>query len=656
MKRTLFSLVALCLSIAAGAQTIPVNPKFGAVSEAEVDLKVYEPDTSAVAVMLYRSYDLNLVFDAHLDIVQEITVHERIKVLKEEGVKYADYSFVYIHSNDTKESYSGIKVETYNREDGKIVKTKMSKKYEFDEKFSDNARRHSFTAENVRVGSVIEVTYKFTTPRFFDIDNIYLQLSIPVNETDVEVGHSEYFKVNKSQRGYIVPEYRSDSRLNQTATGDGILSYQVYTDHFHAVDLPAMYETSFSFCPTQYRSQVMYDFSGVDIPGAVYKNYSTTWHDVDHAIAESDILELAKDRFRDTKELTAALQDVEGDEQKVLAVRKYVTDRVKWNEKSRLVPEKARDIFKQASGSDADINALTASALNSVGFTAEPVMIRRRSEGIILDFHASINAFDTFILKVTSPDGSKSWFLDAAREYGYLNVLSPAFLIPQARLIHLDGYGQWVDLTDISKQNRANEMVTAQISPEGYLTGKASVSAVGQASYSVKSHYDDYDTEDAYLEDLESDEGIEVQEFEINKEYGPSATVNYTFEKELDDSGDRLYIQPFLSSFHSASAFQKDERKIPVDFPFPEILSYTFVLSIPDGYVIEEMPENASLVCPPVKGRLQFQSKLVGDQLSVAYRFSLEETQVLPESYQDLRLFWEKAAGIEKSTIVLKKQ
>ena len=656
MKRTLFSFVALCLSIAAGAQTIPVNPKFGAVSEAEVDLKVYEPDTSAVAVMLYRSYDLNLVFDAHLDIVQEITVHERIKVLKEEGVKYADYSFVYIHSNDTKENYSGIKVETYNREDGKIVKTKMSKKYEFDEKFSDNARRHSFTAENVRVGSVIEVVYKFTTPRFFDIDNIYLQLSIPVNETDVEVGHSEYFKVNKSQRGYIVPEYRSDSRLNQTATGDGILSYQVYTDHFHAVDLPAMYETSFSFCPTQYRSQVLYDFSGVDIPGAVYKNYSTTWHDVDHAIAESDILELAKDRFRDTKELTAALQDVEGDEQKVLAVRKYVTDRVKWNEKSRLVPEKAREIFKQASGSDADINALTASALNSVGFTAEPVMIRRRSEGIILDFHASINAFDTFILKVTSPDGSKSWFLDAAREYGYLNVLSPDFLVSQARLIHLDGYGQWVDLTGISKQNRANEMVTAEISPEGYLVGKASVSAVGQASYSVKSHYDDYDTEDAYLEDLESDEGIEVKEFEINKEYGPSASVNYTFEKELDDSGDRLYIQPFLSSFHSASAFQKEERKIPVDFPFPEILSYTFVLSIPDGYAIEEMPENASLVCPPVKGRLQFQSKLVGNQLSVAYRFSLEETQVLPESYQDLRLFWEKAAGIEKSTIVLKKQ
>lgn len=656
MKRTFLSLFALCLSIAAGAQAIPVNPKFGAVSEAEVDLKVYEPDTSAVAVMLYRSYDLDLVFNADLDIVQEVTVHERIKVLKEEGVKYADYSFVYLYSNEVKEKYSGIKVETYNREGGKIVKTKMSKKYEFDEKYSDDARRHSFTAENVRVGSVIEVTYQFTTPRFFAIDNIYLQLAIPVNETDVVVGHSEYFKVNRSQRGYIMPQYKSDSRLRQTATGDGILSYQVYTDNFHAVDLPAMYSESFSYCPSQYRSQVLYDFSGVSIPGAVYKNYSSTWSDVDHAIAESDILESVKERFRDTKELKAILQDVEGDDQKILAVRKYVTDRVKWDEKSRLIPKGDREIFKQASGSDADINSLTASALNSVGFTAEPVMIHRRSEGVLLDFHVSINAFDTFILKVTSPDGSKSWFLDAAREYGYLNVLSPDFLVSQARLIHLDGNGEWVDLTGISKQNRINQMVTTHISPEGYLEGKSSISAVAQASYSVKAHYDDYDTEDAYLEDLESDEGIQVREFEFNKEYGPSTTITYTFEKDLDDSGDRLYIQPFLEPFHSASAFQKDDRKIPVDFPYPEILSYTFVLTIPDGYAIEELPENASLVCPPVNGRLQFQSKLVGNQLSISYRFTLEATQVLPDSYQDLRLFWEKAAGIEKSTIVLKKQ
>ena len=226
MKRFVSSILFLLVCLGAGAQRIAVNPKFGAVSDAEVDMTVYEPDTSAVALMLYRSYDLDLVFDSNIAIVQEITVHERIKVLKEEGKKYADFSFLYLNTTDIKEKYSGVKVETYNRENGKVVKTKMSKKYEFDEKYSDDARRLSFTAENVRVGSVIEVTYQFVTPRFYDIDNIYLQLSIPVNETDVTVGHCEYFRINKSQRGYILPAYRSDNRIKQTSVDGGLLSYQ----------------------------------------------------------------------------------------------------------------------------------------------------------------------------------------------------------------------------------------------------------------------------------------------------------------------------------------------------------------------------------------------------------------------------------------------
>ena len=654
MKRFISSILFFYLCLTAGAQRIAVNPKFGAVSDAEIDLTVYEPDTSAVALMLYRSYDLDLVFDNNVNIVQEITVHERIKVLKEEGKSYADYSFLYLNTRDIKEKYSGLKVETYNRENGKVVKTKMSRKYEFDEKYSDDARRFSFTAENVRVGSVIEVTYQFVTPRYFDIDNIYLQLSIPVNETDVRVGHCEYFKVNKSQRGYVHPAYRSDNRLMQIPVDGGILSYQVEMDCYHAVDLPAMQDEPFSYCPTQYRTQLLYDLSGVSIPGAVYKDYSATWNDVDKAIAESSILEEVKARFRDAKELEAALQGVEGDEARIVAVRKYVTDKVKWDEKSRLVPNGAREVLKQGSGSDVDINALTASALNAVGYLTEPVMIRRRSEGILVDFHASINAFDTFILKVTAPDGSQGWYLDAAREFGYLNVLNTDFLIPQARLIHLDGHGEWVDLTALTK-SRVSQMVKASVSPDGTMTGNATIQAVNEDSYGVKAHYDDFDSEEEYIEDIESDEHIEITRFEIRKEYGPTTSIDYDFERDLD-MGDRLYIQPFLSNYHSDTSFRKEKRDIPVDFPYPSAIIYSFILDIPEGYAVEELPESASMTCPPVKGRILFQCKQVGSQISVSYRFTMDETTVLPDHYADLRTFWEKVVGVEKSTIVLKKQ
>ena len=652
MKKTAFLIAALTFSFLAAAQTIPVNPKFGSVSDAEIDMTVYSPDTSAVAVMLYREYTMDLVIsEVSGVIVKDITVHERIKVLKEEGKRFGDFSFLYLNSNSTKEAYSGVKVETFNRENGKVVRTKMSKKFDFDEKYAEDVRRRSFSAENVKVGSVIEVAYKFSSPRYYAIDDIDIQLTIPVNQTHIEVGYAEYFGVNRTQRGSVPTRYRKDNRI---ANLPGATSYEVNLDVFDAVDVPALPAESHSFCPDQYRGAITYDLSSVVIPGVVFESISMKWPDVDKAISESDIFRVCKGKFRDAKELEVALTGVEGDEARIAAVRNYVVGKVKWDEESQLVPDDAREILKRGSGSDADINALTASALNTLGYTAEPVMIRRRTSGMLIDHHISLRSFDTFILRVTAPGGQGPWYLDAARDEGYLNVLNPLFLVEKARVIPFNGSGEWVDLTNLTRSH-VSELVKMRMEPDGTLTGSAQIVANQEDSYLVKAHYNSFDTEDAFLEDIESDEHIEITAFEIKKEYGPTAEISYSFEKE-NEAGSLLYIQPVLSSFHSSSDFRKEERKLPVDFPYPESITYSFSLEIPEGYVVEELPEKVGLTFPSLEGRIQFATQQVGNIVSVLYRASLGKMLVLPEEYADLRLFWETAIGVEKSTIVLKKQ
>lgn len=652
MKKTAFLIAALTFSFLAAAQTIPVNPKFGSVSDAEIDMTVYSPDTSAVAVMLYREYTMDLVIsEVSGVIVKDITVHERIKVLKEEGKRFGDFSFLYLNSNSTKEAYSGVKVETFNRENGKVVRTKMSKKFDFDEKYAEDVRRRSFSAENVKVGSVIEVAYKFSSPRYYAIDDIDIQLTIPVNQTHIEVGYAEYFGVNRTQRGSVPTRYRKDNRI---ANLPGATSYEVNLDVFDAVDVPALPAESHSFCPDQYRGAITYDLSSVVIPGVVFESISMKWPDVDKAISESDIFRVCKGKFRDAKELEAALTGVEGDEARIAAVRNYVVGKVKWDEESQLVPDDAREILKRGSGSDADINALTASALNTLGYTAEPVMIRRRTSGMLIDHHISLRSFDTFILRVTAPGGQGPWYLDAARDEGYLNVLNPLFLVEKARVIPFNGSGEWVDLTNLTRSH-VSELVKMRMEPDGTLTGSAQIVANQEDSYLVKAHYNSFDTEDAFLEDIESDEHIEITAFEIKKEYGPTAEISYSFEKE-NEAGSLLYIQPVLSSFHSSSDFRKEERKLPVDFPYPESITYSFSLEVPEGYVVEELPEKVGLTFPSLEGRIQFATQQVGNIVSVLYRASLGKMLVLPEEYADLRLFWETAIGVEKSTIVLKKQ
>ena len=653
MKKIVLFLAVLVVSVAAAGQTIPVDPKFGNVSDAEIDMTVYGPDTSVVAVMLYRAYTMDLVI-SHITggISKEITVHERIKVLKEEGKKFGDYSFLYVSTNKLREEYSGVKVETFNRENGKVVRTKMSKKFDFDEKYSDELHRRSFSAENVKVGSVIEVSYKFTSPRYYAIEDIDIQLTIPVNQTHIEVGHAEYFTVNRTQRGSVPTQYRSDNRI--TSLGATSTSYQVDMDIFDAVDVPALPSESHSVCPDQYRASIVYDLSGVIIPGQVYESISMKWPDVDKAIRESDIVKECQGKFRDRKELEAAVAGVEGDEARIVAVRNYVVGKVKWDENSNLVPDEAREVLKRGSGSDADINALTASALNTLGYTAEPVMVRSRTSGMLIDFHISLRSFDTFILRVTAPDDSKSWYLDAARDEGYLNILNPLFLVDKARLIPFSGPGDWVDLTGLTRP-RVAEIVKMKMEPDGTLTGTAQIMGNNEDSYSIKANYNGFDTEDAFLEDIESDEHLQITSFDIKKDYGPSVEINYRFEKE-NEAGALVYIQPILSQFHSTSAFRKEERKLPVDFLYPESLNYSFALEIPDGYVVEELPERMLKSFPTIGGRVQLMAQQVGNSVSVTYRTSLDKMLVLPDDYADLRLFWETAVGAEKSTIVLKKQ
>ena len=87
MKNFKFLLIPalLFLSMAARAQSIPVNPKFGAVSDAELEMTTYQPDTSAAVVVLWRRLEVEAAFSGSFGLTRKVTLTERVKILKESG-------------------------------------------------------------------------------------------------------------------------------------------------------------------------------------------------------------------------------------------------------------------------------------------------------------------------------------------------------------------------------------------------------------------------------------------------------------------------------------------------------------------------------------------------------------------------------------------
>lgn len=651
MKRIIF-LVLLSVSAiqASSAQSISLNTKFGKVSREEVEMMEYPLDTAASAVVLYDKKSVMVDLNGSGDLAQTIDRHIRIKILKEDGLDWGDFELLRYVTTGNREDITGIDVFTYNLVDDKVVSTKMSKDFIYEDDYSSNYKKVSFYAQDVKVGSVIEVRYKVRSTIYWEIDDVYFQKTIPVNLAESEVRIPGMFTFHKKLRGAHHVDYQTDIEPRTL----GSYKYEMGVDKFTAVDIPAFRHEPYIYYPDQYFSAVSYDIRTLSIPPSVYREFSVTWDDVDVSYRDSDIMT----RFRSHcqfKDEVAALPKDGSDMERISAAVKLVKDNVAWNGKYNIMPDPSGQVVKARSGSNVDINCLIAGCLREMGYDVEMIMIKLRTSGHLLDFQPERLPYDTFVVGVVTSDGN-CYYLDGGSENGYINVLPSVFLVPNARMIRNDGPGQWIDLTGLSR-NSTVMSVTASLADGYRLEGEAVTKHTGNPAYSTKSSYKDYGDEDEFIADIEKENAIDIDEVTLGgmDEYSPSATVGYTFTKDLDLAGEYVYIYPFIEEFHSKDTFQSLTREYPVDFPFPYSLTYRFMLALPDGYAVEQLPENRNFKFEPLGISVRCISAVQGNGIQVVYNFTQNETFCEAVHYPDVRTLWQYLAEMYESVIVLKK-
>lgn len=657
MKRfsILWILVVILISVDAPGQTIEVNKRFGKVSKEEVAMKEYPADTSASALMLYENTMVSIDFDASGGFKLNTKKHQRIKVLKEEGLSWGDVEMIYYYSNKLRDNITGIDVVTYNLVDGKVVETKMPNKYIFRDDFTENYKKLSFSAQEVRVGSVIEIRFDVSSNMYWEIDDIYLQRNIPVNLAECTVRLPEMFEFNKKQLGFYPVKHTYEAESGSLSLGGGSpYTYTVNADKYSASDIPAFKKEPYVYNADQYYTALHYDIKALTIPGSVYENFSVNWADVDNAYLDSDMMR----RFRANcqfKDEMAALALEGSDIQKIAAVVDFVKGKVQWNRDYDVVPQMLSQAVKAQSGSNADINCIIAGCLREVGYSVEPVMVKFRSSGILLEFQPEMHPYDTFILKVDASNGT-SYYLDGGASGGYVNILNPLMLVEKGRVLRPDGKSGWIDLTRLGR-NGTLMNVKAHLTPDGLLTGSVNAKFSGQDSYQEKASYNSFADEDGYIEDIESENLIEIIDFTAidMKNYSSSVAYDYTFEDELMESGDRIYVNPFVTRFHSKDSFQSMSREYPIDFPYANMVNYIFTLEIPEGYEVEHIPENGMVKLQALDATMKLLASVRGSVVMVSFSYTQNKMLGLASEYESIREFWQYMNDVYESMIVLKK-
>jgi hypothetical protein len=644
--------------LGASAQTIEPNLKWGKPTEQELMMTEYEADKDADAVMLYHKTD---VFYNYIngDFKVIYKVNGRLKVLKPEGKRVADRKVFYYEneiSRMTKEAVCDLKATAYNLENGKLVKTKLERSMINDERLDKNEKVIKFSVPQVKVGTVIEYEYRIESDLYYDIRTWNAQSDIPVLYATYELTIPEWFKFNIEETGVNTLEKNTKSGvLTLFFNGD---SEQIVTNEysFTAHNLPAIKDDDFLWCASDYGCKVTAELAGIYIPGAVHKNYATAWSDIDKQLMEDEDFggRLKKSSPLKDEIVAAGIPAIADKKERFAAVWKLLKSKVRWNGDYAFWGKSASKVLKEGTGSNADINFLLINMLQDAGVEAVPVLMRTRNNGTLPLSHASLKYLTTFVIGVQLDNNTMNFF-DSSAEDGYLNVLPSKLLVNRARILKKGAEGDWVNLQAVANSREVSSIV-ATLNADGVLTGQVDNLLSDEAAAGLRRTWREAKDSVEQINKMQERDHFEMKTYQVEgrHDFSSSLKEHYTFSKQCDAAGDIIYLNPLVIQPIRKSPFDAAERTLPIEFPYKQSETMNVVITLPEGYEVEETPKPLVLKCDGITARVV--SMVDGNTISTQYKMNLDKSFFLATDYQHLKEFFDYLAERCKSMITIKKK
>ncbi|WP_190811267.1 transglutaminase domain-containing protein [Flagellimonas sp. S3867] len=645
IKKIVVSALLLLIFTPSVAQEI----KFGQIEKAELEETEYVNDESASAVILYKHRNTYLLSNNGVSrLVTEI--HEKIKIYRNDGFDYATEEINLFKSGNDDEQVKKIKAVTYNLENGKIIESELQKEEIFKTEASPNYNQVKFTMPNVKVGSIVEFTYKVTSPFIWNIDEFRFQYDIPVKWMKAEIRTPKGFRFKQTPKGFqnVYPKTytKQDNRIGM----------EVVVREYNIHNMPALQQESYVDNIDNYRSGVVFELVSVDFPG-YFRSYSRTWGDVAKVIGGSDDYKNQLDRTRSfDDEIDALLEGKESQEDKMKAIFKYVKDNITWNGvDGKYFYHGIKKTLSEKKGNSADINLLVVAMLRYAGIDSNPVVISTKDN--LIPFFPTINRLN-YVLAYAVID-EKQYFMDATEEFSDLNVLPTRDYNWKGILID-NNKKVWKQI-DIASPGKSTSFYVMDINlqDDGSCEGTCKTRFNRHSAMSFRKKYNGQDV-DTYLTSKENKlSNIEIDNYTVKNADSHEGNVSESFDFFDDYGADaidgKLFLKPLGFLSMKENPFKKEKREYPVDFGYSFKDTYMVNINIPEGYKVEHAPESVVVSLPEKLGTFRYIVAQAPEKVSVRVNFEINREMIASDSYPFLREFFKQIIAKESEQLILSK-
>jgi hypothetical protein len=645
--------------------------ELGKVTVDELKEKVCPSDSSAPAAVLFNIGEVRFEYLDGRGFLVTTRVRTKIKIYKKEAYELANKSVRYYLGGDSKERLTFKDAATYNLVDGKVEKTKLKSDGEFDEKVNKYWGRKKIALPNVKEGSIIEFEYSLESESIGVLEDWAFQMGIPVVYSQFKTIIPEYYVYKPLMRGFLTPKFetsakvksvsstskdRTEGNITTTSFSNNQFNYNETTSIYTLENIPALKDESFVNNIKNYTAMIEHELTSIQFPNTPIRNLSTTWENVVKTIYDSDSFggELNKTGYFDN-DVSALITGLNSNEEKIVAIFNYVKSRMNWNEFFGYgCNDGVRKAYQDKVGNVAEINLMLTAMFRYAGLEANPIVLSSRGNGISM--FPSRTAFD-YVISGIELNGQIVLF-DATSKNALPNILPIHDLNWFGRLIRKDGSSVQVDL--MPKSNSKDIVnVIASISNEGKVSGKLRDQYFDYNAFNYRERNGKINTE-SLVERLEkAHAGLEISEYDVQNKNDLSKPIVVTYMFDLDNAieiiGEKMYLSPLLFFTMNENPFKQEKREYPIDFVFPHQDKYNISLTLPEGYIVESLPEPKAISMPEDMANFKFNLSNNGNQIQVVCTFDINRAVVGSEDYETLKSFFKEVINKQTEKIVLKK-
>jgi transglutaminase-like putative cysteine protease len=659
MIKPLFNLLILIfLSTIASAQ----NFAFGEHGQKEIDMKRYDADTSAHAVVLneYGTSGIRVMSDDDIKIVFEY--HVKIKILDAKGfdkgtIQIPFYSAGYDRWEDLddikgvttyKDDYGNIK--TAELDPSKIVSVKENKYWSY----------KKFAMPNLRSGAIIEYSYRLATPFWDKFQPWHFQDDIPKIISMYEVHIPAFWSYNALLRGNLNLTKNTLKLEASCFSRHGAIcdcSYMVYGME----NIPAFVEEDYMTSPKNFLSAIYFNLSEyTNLSTGVKVKVTKEWKDIDYNLKRADYFGSQLKRKDLLKQyITPVITGQTTELAKAKAIYIYIQKNIKWNGlNSRGSDDGIRKALDNHTGNVADVNLALVTALNSAGINTEAVLLSTRTNGIINKLYPVENEFNYIIARATI--SGTTYLLDATDQLLSFGMLPLKCLNDQGRVMSLDKPSYWIDLIAEHKKNSTSSL-DLTLQNDGKIKGTITTYSIGYQAYEKRKAIKKFNTIDEYVENLDEQLGkIKILKSEIHNLDSLDLPLSEQYEVEINAFDNlnhtRLAFNPFIFDRLITNPFKLNERNYPVDWGMPSDNRFVLTMHLPADYVIESSPQGLGISLPNQGGKFITNFAGEGSDFTFSNVIQFNKSVYAPGEYPYLKEFYNKIISAERAEIVFKKK